>query len=205
MGGRGSGSYYRFNKKASTEDCRQIDINRLLRDGCLKPGNVFTSTWTNAIGNKNRIQGIVFREYIRISYTITRYTGEKVDVDYKVYLTWTPCNFGGERPWFICPGKNCGRRVGKLYMGYKYFLCRHCNNLTYESRRNTEADRLASKAHKIRAKLGGHPGFVDPFPEKPKGMHKKTYDKLKLYGQHYEYQSWIQAAKQFGMDYLGIY
>jgi hypothetical protein len=201
MGGNGSGSYYRYNKKTSAEDCRQIDINRLKKDGCLRSGNVFTTTWTSSMGNKNSIQSFVFRDHIRITYCITRFTGEKVDVDYNVNLTWTPCNFGGERLWFICPGKNCERRVGKLYMGDKYFLCRHCNKLTYESRRNTEADRLASKAHKIRAKLGTEYGFANPIPDRPKGMHWKTYIRLKALAYHYEELSWKQAAKQFGMDF----
>ncbi len=31
------------------------------------------------------------------------------------HLEWTPCNFGGERPWFVCPGKGCAKRVAILY------------------------------------------------------------------------------------------
>jgi hypothetical protein len=46
--------------------------------------------------------------------------GHKEDVSYAVPLSWTPCNFGGSRPWFVCPGVlegvSCGRRVAKLYL-----------------------------------------------------------------------------------------
>jgi hypothetical protein len=47
--------------------------------------------------------------------------------------------FGGRRWWFVCPlivrGIACNRRAGKLYLppGAKYFGCRKCHDLTYES------------------------------------------------------------------------
>jgi hypothetical protein len=159
-----------------------------------------TTTWTSSGGSKNSISTLVYKNHIELSYTITLASGEPENLRYPVELTWTSCNYGGKRPWFICPGRNCGRRVGKLYLGYKYFLCRHCNNLTYESRRNSISDRLADKAHKIRSKLGGEPGFQYPFPDKPKGMHWKTYIRLKNQATIFESLSWIETAKQFGID-----
>lgn len=78
-------------------------------------------------------------QYIRFTYTQTdRITGEKTDLDYKIPIITTPCHFGGFRYWFLCPwyanGVYCGRRIGVLYLGGKYFACRHCYNLTYNSR-----------------------------------------------------------------------
>jgi Transposase DDE domain len=32
-------------------------------------------------------------------------------------LEWTPCNYGGARPWFLCPMDGCRRRVAVLYAG----------------------------------------------------------------------------------------
>ncbi|MEI6127263.1 MAG: hypothetical protein WCQ99_12005 [Pseudomonadota bacterium] len=52
-------------------------------------------------------------------------------------MTTTLVYFGGSRYWFLCPGRGCGRRVGKLYGAGKYFLCRHCYNLTYDSCRES--------------------------------------------------------------------
>lgn len=77
-------------------------------------------------------------EYIRFLYTNTnRATNVKTELDYIVQLTWTPCNYGGRRWWFICPlsmnGLVCYRRVGTLYFAGKYAGCRHCYNLTYTS------------------------------------------------------------------------
>lgn len=76
---------------------------------------------------------------VRFIYTATdRQTGKKTDYDYVIQLSPTPCHFGGERYWFICPfyshGVYCGKRVGTLYLGDKYFACRHCNDLTWDSR-----------------------------------------------------------------------
>lgn len=59
---------------------------------------------------------------------------------YLVRLTSTPCHFGGKRWWFVCPlvwdGRACNRRVRILYRpwGTRYFACRECHELTYESR-----------------------------------------------------------------------
>lgn len=100
-----------------------------------------------------------------------------------VPLTWTACNFGGMRPWFLCPGVvnnvACGRRVAVLYGLGKYFLCRHCYDLTYESQRESEMYRALRKAQAIREKLGGSANMTMPFPERPKGMHHKTYERLR--------------------------
>ncbi len=60
-------------------------------------------------------------------------------VEEAVHLQTTQPNFGGVRWWFSCPrtvdGEECHRRVGKLYLppGGRYFACRHCLDLTYES------------------------------------------------------------------------
>lgn len=89
-------------------------------------------------------------QYIRFNYTQTdRSTGEKTDLDYKIPLVKTPCHFGGFRYWFQCPwyanGVYCGRRVGVLYLGGKYFACRHCYNLTYNSRNLGGISKLAGQ------------------------------------------------------------
>ena len=96
--------------------------------------------------------------YARFYYTVTdRDTGEKTDYDYKVNLTTTPCHFGGVRYWFICPlttnGVYCGRRVATLYKGPggSYFGCRHCYNLSYESRSESRSGLFGPLRYLIRA------------------------------------------------------
>lgn len=76
--------------------------------------------------------------YIRLQYTHTnRNTDEKESMDYRVELATTDCNYGGKRYWFICPltksGRYCGRRVGVLFSIGKWFGCRHCGDIAYNS------------------------------------------------------------------------
>jgi hypothetical protein len=110
--------------------------------------------------------------------------GEWEDVREPVELAWTPCNFGGERPWFICPGASCGRRVAVFYGPGRYFLCRHCYDLSYQSQRENGIYRALHRAQDIRRRLGGSANMMEPFPEKPKGMHWKTYERL--WWEHHE-------------------
>ncbi len=67
-------------------------------------------------------------------------TGKETHFDYRVQLVTTSCHLGGVRWWFIRPltknGVYCGRRVGVLYRAPRadYYGCRHCYDLSYESR-----------------------------------------------------------------------
>ena len=137
------GRYY-YDKKTETDDCLDIDIFWLKKHGYLRASKWGGIKWVNGWGeNSIGIQSCPIGEddsYIRFYYAVTdRDTREKEELDYKIPLTTTPCNFGYWRYWFICPwhknGVYCGRRVGKLYKGdNKYFACRHCYELTYHSR-----------------------------------------------------------------------
>lgn len=103
------------------------------------------------------------------------------NVEEPVPIVWAPCNFGGARPWFVCPGIvngiSCRRRVGKLYGSGRYFLCRQCYRLAYQSQREQPHERALRRANNIRMRLGGGPGVLSPFPEKPKGMHWRSYER----------------------------
>jgi len=98
---------------------------------------------------------------IRLYYTHTR-RGEDhgEDLDYRVGLTTTPLPWGGVRWWFVCPllvnGRSCGRRVGKLYLPPegRYFGCRHCYDLTYESTRRPRWLARLSAAGLFRLAMG---------------------------------------------------
>ncbi len=185
MGGLGSGNRYRFDKKSTTDECRSLDVRRFHREGLLKSGNVFSWRWSRAGQEVASIGAFVYQDKIVLSYRHrSGPAGEWEDVKEPVSLEWTACNFGGERPWFVCPGVGCGRKVAILYGPGKYFLCRHCYDLRYESQREDEKDRALRRARKIRRRLGGSANMLKPFPERPKGMHHDTY--MRLFWEHDE-------------------
>jgi hypothetical protein len=175
MGGPGSGSWYRYSTRDTAGRYRAIDVNWMHRQGYLRPGRVFFLSWSRGGEPCGSISGVAEEDWIVLDYQLTERDGEPKDMRYSVRLTWTPCNYGGFRPWFECPG--CYRRVGKLYGGAR-FLCRHCYGLAYNSQNESAWDRALSKCQNIRRRLGGTANMTEPFPDKPKGMHWRTYWRL---------------------------
>jgi hypothetical protein len=188
VGGAGSGFYYRFGSKGRAEDHPSADVRRWHRRGLLEPGTSFTASWGRVQGDSSigvRVLGTSGEpaDAVRLSYSQELAGEEKEDVAYQVRLDWTACNFGGARPWFVCPGRSCFRRAALLYLGGRYFLCRKCLDLSYASQRERGGSVPAlHRCQRIRTRLGGSPNMSEPFPEKPKGMHWKTY--RRLFGLH---------------------
>jgi len=143
-----------YSDRWIVEECKSLSTKFLNKhhyfDGGVRWGGCTWNRRGEQTGNIGfMVSTVEGDEYIRFQYTQTnRDTDEKADLDYKVQLAWTPCHFGGRRWWFICPlvvnGCVCNRRVGALYLGNgKYFGCRHCYNLTYESSKESHKfDRL---------------------------------------------------------------
>ncbi len=184
----GSGGWHRFDKKTTTDECQSIDVRYLHRNGLLQPGHSFSLRWSQAGKQIGSIGGVAHEDDDRVTFFYRHRSGgsggDWEDVRETVALEWTACDFGGERPWFVCPGARCGRRVAVLYGPGRYFLCRHCYDLVYESQRENGMYRALHKAQAIREKLGGSANMMEPFPEKPKGMHWSTYDRL--FWEHHE-------------------
>ncbi|EKD99840.1 MAG: hypothetical protein ACD_22C00166G0006 [uncultured bacterium] len=136
------GRYY-FSKKQEADNLKKIEISQLKRRGFLNIWRDEVITWVvNGVDTGSvRIQVSTHTEgnkYVTFLYNSTSPGKEKVSYCYIHSLTTSRCNFGGTRYWFIC--RFCGRRVGILYMGDTYFRCRHCLNLTYNSRNENRRD-----------------------------------------------------------------
>ena len=181
MGGLGSGRPS-GSGRSTVEACRSIDVNQLHREGCLRPGCMGSWQWTR---DGEKVASINLRaedNRLHISYRVRINGGEWEDVAETVRIVRVPCRFGGTRPYFICPGLvsgvACGRRAAKLHGPGRYFLCRHCYRLAHASQREGARDRMLRRANKIRQRLGGDPGMAAPFPPKPKGMWRQTYERL---------------------------
>ena len=175
MGGSGSGDWYRWNKKATVESHREIDVRIIKKRGYLHPGISGTLSWGIRGENYNVIGFRVETDRLVLNYFNRQSDGYEKIKD-EILFTWTPCNFGGYREWFLCPG--CNRRVAVVYGG-KYYRCRHCHNLTYSCQQESKPDRLLRKAQNIRERLGVSRNITIPILFKPKNMHQKTFDRLR--------------------------
>jgi hypothetical protein len=73
----------------------------------------------------------------------------------------TPCNYGGERRWLLCP--TCLKRVAKLYRppDEVLFACRQCHQLTYRSTQCHDAklDRLLKAPAEVIEKMVASPNY----------------------------------------------
>ncbi len=149
MGGFGSGRWADFvQRKDSTSLCRTISVKELKDLGLFRGEGPCEIAWRNCFGeslgkvqvhlihdrgNGNKTLSVILRHGV-----VLPGDAEKM-AEYRVELTRTPCAYGGGRHWFVCPltkgGVYCGSRVGKLYLprGGRFFGCRRCYDLTYES------------------------------------------------------------------------
>ena len=140
MGGYGSGRLgYGHSKRITVEKCRHLEVRGLHREGLLKEGLARSAsiTWRNVWGEEQTsIELGTSAEQVVLTYSLSNRDRDPEQIEYAVPVIWTDCHFGGQRPWLLCPERNCGRRVGKLYLppGGRYFLCRHCYGLSYKSR-----------------------------------------------------------------------
>lgn len=205
MGGYGSG---KLASKELTTAYRQLDVRELARSvgGKLQKGAGGVIEWTNAGGEKIGSIALAMKD----DYTLTlayAYNGE--DAAHDVQIERTRCHLGGERAWFRCPSRDCGRRCAILYGG-RYFVCRECRNLSYPSQRRTpgswEARRarlrtmlrqLEAKGAEVKECQWRTPEQLPP-PSKPKGMHWSTYSEWVT-----EYRRESDAVNQAWVSHVG--
>lgn len=157
---------------------RRLDVRRLARCGVLRPD--FYGRWQWLLRDKVVASINIRTEPDRVILTYRHQSrgSDWKDERYPVELSWSRCNLGGRRPWFICPASGCGRRVAVLYSG-RIFACRHCHRLAYASTRESPGDRAARKADRIRVRLGWEPGFLNGDGVKPKWMRWRTFSRFK--------------------------
>lgn len=114
----------------------------------------------------------------------------RIDVEFlsgatqRIWLRWSPCNFGGQRPWFVC--HRCNRTAGKLYNTGASSTCRRCLGLWYASQRRGAKSRRYLRALKLRLRLKGIANLREPFPPRPKRMHRRTYVRLRQLSERLE-------------------
>ena len=175
MGSSSSGNH---GGKRTTSEMRSLDVRKLQRDGLLTPERSVSLTWSRNGKPEATIDMQVDSDRVSLDYRQRDRGGEWQAMNYPVRLAWTPCTYGGQRAWWLCPAVGCGRRVAVLYGG-SVFACRHCQRLAYKSQRETPNDRAYRRANNLRDRLGWVPGVIHGAGVKPKGMHWRTYWRLR--------------------------
>jgi hypothetical protein len=174
-----------FTRRTICELVNRIDARRWHGEGRLAASQNFQECWV--YGNGELSGAISVRTEINAVVLIYRARSwdspEWTPIKQRVLITWTACHLGGQRPWFICSSRHCGRRVAILYGAGELFACRRCHGLAYASQREGRRIRSISRSRNIRVRLGGSPDVLKPFPEKPRRMHWRTYHRLRARGE----------------------
>lgn len=116
-----------------------------------------------------------------------RYSEDKKEFTFnrelKADLTTTPCNYGGERYWFLCP--HCGNNKTVLLYDGNALACRRCLGTDHTSLNRTKTDSFYyfEQAKKVAQKIDNKfewNGWIGNgvFPDRPKNMHHTTYWQL---------------------------
>ena len=147
----------------TTNELPSIDIRSLSRAGMFdRPGALhFKSRWLGKYSVAVDGPGVNF---------------EGTNWSQHIGVSRTPCRLGGDQAWFICP--NCYGRVAILYCSGR-FACRKCHGLYYECQRTRGRYSALTKLQRIRERLGGSGNLSKPFPSRPKGMWRRTYDRMR--------------------------
>jgi hypothetical protein len=196
----------RYAAKTTVEACATLDINKLQREGALRPGRRSTSLFIKRHGSTKIAENLIgiacMKDGILIADAEQDCRSDKLSERiYPISIRWVPAGFGGRRPYFLCPGVSlpCDRPVIKLYKppSEDRFACRHCYNLTYESRNISDPQRKAELRTKRAARKLN---LTDPdeayIMERPKGMHSRTFDRLRqaiFDAKAGEEEAWLEA------------
>ena len=142
----------------TVEGSRSLDVMKLAKAGYLSGVTFGGWQWTSGDRTTASIQITGARDAVTLDYRIRSYSEDWQSVRQRVPIRWTPCRFGGERPWFVCDvhanGVYCGRRVAKLYGAGRLFACRNCYRLGYAIQRDGPMDRAHHRLRRLHRKLG---------------------------------------------------
>jgi hypothetical protein len=172
----------RPRQRVRLESGLKLDLNKLMRDGHVKRGQLGRGTISWSRGGESVAEGSL---EVCLPPESPGWFALKVgSLDQRIQLHAAQRHFGGAQLYFVCPVT--GRRVSVLWLppGARRFASRHAwgRQVAYGSQFETPHDRALSTAQDIRHELGGK-NYISLFelpPPKTKGMHWRTYEgKLK--------------------------
>lgn len=198
MGGPGSGTWMRWNTGLTMDEAARLDVRELARRGALVPGSEFTLRWTVSVFGEERERGSIaataLADGVELRFRGLAANGSWDDVRQEIPLERTPCNLGGTRVWWTCPG--CQRRAAVLFGARATFQCRRCHNLAFPVENEGAVLRAFRRARKNRKRLGADSELFLPFPGKPPNMHWTTYWRHFCAGQVTEAKAWTMLYEK---------
>lgn len=165
MGSRLSGRFgYRSGQKAFTTDLPCLNIRHWVSGGKVRSGSFCMN-----LGNGHLVYLDVEtnRIIVRASADVWRRMVQGIQID------TTGSRPSLRRAWLCCPNLSCGRRAIALYFQDGFF-CRHCLNLAYPSQSRSRIQRLCAEYARLEQKIV----IVEGDSDRPKGMHKTTFEPL---------------------------
>lgn len=185
MGGIGSGRR-EYATTPTVGQCRTLDADQLTE--YVDASGFIDWQWDEDTTIRMYLEKDGAADYVdalRFVYTTRPNTDDATEYEYRVQIEYTEPNFGGVRPWFLCP--ECRERRRKLYLPPRaeLFACRECYDLGYQSSRSSgnDLERAEQRYRKAFAKADAesrqpHPNNMPFTPERPKGMHHDTFEDL---------------------------
>ncbi len=137
-----------YSKRLEADYLEKLEIWWLKANRWLQPSiDYHTISWSRnnieAFSIGLRIVIVPNDRFVELLYKLVGPDGKKIQVDTQVMLLTTKCNYGGTRYWFECP--SCYERVGIMYHRSGYFACRHCQHLTYESKKVNGVEKITGR------------------------------------------------------------
>lgn len=171
----GRGRWCRGEKRPTLDDTKKVDIRAIRREGRLVPGAIGSISWSKFGEMTGSINYKCFRNFLLLIYSYSVDGRDEETVTQEIPFDRTPCNFGGERLWFICP--QCERRIDVLCANGIKFYCRHCYRLPYTCQHENGIARLLYRSQSLREKMFENIGYGERGSKK-RNMQQKTFDRL---------------------------
>jgi hypothetical protein len=183
-----------YGGRTTCESCKSIDVRRWHREGLLDPGRSFSVHWTHGgepAGNID-FEGSRASSYLAFDGAgIATRIGNPRSSGYPLNGRRAISVAGG--PGLHVPSiAGGGIAAGASRNSMPAILCSPAAIATVSLMRASRKARKCEacrKRRKIRERLGGSPNLLEPFPDKPPGMHWRTYNRLKERAEQAEQRS----------------
>jgi hypothetical protein len=184
----------RSRQRVRLEDGLKLNINKLIGRGGIHPGSKTRAiaSCPQAYGGQS-LSGVLTAD---LSYPVRGWMRlELGSEDHWLELVTEPRHFGGRQWYFLCP--QTGRRASVLWKppGARSFASRQHwgRQVAYGSQFKPAYDRANARAQKIYNRLGGS-SLDAAIPDKPKGMHWRTYESKLARAEAYDMQYGLALA-----------